>query len=147
MSLSRDSMCSYSSEIISSLSVVNYFVWKLLKNYFPQWKMWMKTRTFWSEIKILSRKLLVFCFFSFSPTAQSILLKVLSSGFPVKSIRFLSCFALSPKESRCPPWTNFCYVKINFVLASGLTTAWVSLLQQLTNTPKHLISLTDTVIF
>lgn len=33
--LSKDSMCSFSSEIIHFSSMVNYFTWEILKNYFP----------------------------------------------------------------------------------------------------------------
>lgn len=53
-------------------------------------------RTFWSGIKILSGKLMCF---SFSLTVQSIVLKVLSLGFLLKSIYLLRfCFCLPKKE-------------------------------------------------
>lgn len=139
-------MCSHSSEITYSLSMVNYFVWELLKNYFPKWKIWMKMRTFWSGIKILGGKLMCF---SFSLTVQSIVLKVLSLGFLLKSIYFLwFCFCLSKKEDAFHE-LFFAMTKLIFFFffALDLTIAWVSLLQQLTITPKDSVSLTYTYFF
>lgn len=146
MSLSRDSMCSYSSEIIYICLWLITLYESCLKIISPSGKCEWKREHSGLKSKFSAENCwLVFFFLLPNCTKHSI--KSFEFRFSSEKHQFFSCFVSFPKESRCPPWTNFCYVKINFVLASGLTTTWVSLLQQLTNTPKHLISLTDTVIF
>lgn len=69
--------------------------------------MWMKTRTFWSEIKILSRKLLVFCFFFLLPNCTKHSIKSFEFRFSSEKHPFSQLFCFVSQRKQVPSMNQF----------------------------------------